>query len=343
MLFLLKKLLKILINKKVVYIYLFLIFYGLAFSLIKLANSNKNTQKECIFSANKTNSQQSQLIHPAETKLNDNKNAEEDQSTNLFYQKLYNAPLIFIGGYARSGTTLMRAILDVHPLVSCGPETKIIPEILQFIKEYKLKKARELLNSGFDDFILDSATSFFIYYLMENHIRNTKRLCAKDPDILYHINLIHKLFPKAKFIHMVRDGRAVAYSMMSQVEKENTFEIFKTYFGTWNSFNQESYSQCLSVGDQVCKVIKYEDLVLNTRDTVKSVAKFLNLTWTDKFLNHDKYVGNKIVLSKTEWSNDQIKLPIYKDSLSKWEGKIQDYDHKYVKSIGTMLNKFGYE
>jgi hypothetical protein len=43
-------------------------------------------------------------------------------SANFFYntKNIRKSPLIFIGGYARSGTTLMRAILDVHPTVSCG-------------------------------------------------------------------------------------------------------------------------------------------------------------------------------------------------------------------------------
>lgn len=39
-------------------------------------------------------------------------------------------PIIFIGGMPRSGTTLMRAILDSHPMVRCGEETRIIPRIL---------------------------------------------------------------------------------------------------------------------------------------------------------------------------------------------------------------------
>ena len=54
--------------------------------------------------------------------------------------RLKQSPLIFIGGYARSGTTLIRAILDVHPDVSCGPETKVLPAITRFMFEY-LKKA----------------------------------------------------------------------------------------------------------------------------------------------------------------------------------------------------------
>lgn len=40
-------------------------------------------------------------------------------------------PIIFIGGMPRSGTTLMRAILDCHPHVRCGEETLVIPDILQ--------------------------------------------------------------------------------------------------------------------------------------------------------------------------------------------------------------------
>ena len=31
---------------------------------------------------------------------------------------------LFIAGFTRSGTTLIRAILDVHPDIKCGPETK---------------------------------------------------------------------------------------------------------------------------------------------------------------------------------------------------------------------------
>ena len=55
-----------------------------------------------------------------------------------------NMPLIFIGGVPRSGTTLARAMLDAHPLVRCGEETRVIPRILSLRSHWK-KSAKETL------------------------------------------------------------------------------------------------------------------------------------------------------------------------------------------------------
>ena len=41
-----------------------------------------------------------------------------------------DSELIFVGGVPRSGTTLMRALLDAHPDVRCGEETRVIPKLL---------------------------------------------------------------------------------------------------------------------------------------------------------------------------------------------------------------------
>ena len=46
-------------------------------------------------------------------------------------------PVIFIGGMPRSGTTLMRAILDSHPRVRCGEETRVIPRMLSMRSAWK--------------------------------------------------------------------------------------------------------------------------------------------------------------------------------------------------------------
>ena len=54
------------------------------------------------------------------------------------YEYDRNSPIIFIGGVPRSGTTLMRAMLDAHDEVRCGEETRVVPRILQvsFFKQF---------------------------------------------------------------------------------------------------------------------------------------------------------------------------------------------------------------
>jgi hypothetical protein len=68
-------------------------------------------------------------------------NASKSNKFEELQRRDYNSsslkPIIFIGGMPRSGTTLMRAILDSHPLVRCGEETRVIPRILSMRAAWK--------------------------------------------------------------------------------------------------------------------------------------------------------------------------------------------------------------
>jgi hypothetical protein len=61
---------------------------------------------------------------------------EEPQQRNYNSTKSLK-PIIFIGGMPRSGTTLMRAIIDSHPDVRCGEETRVIPRVLSMRAAWK--------------------------------------------------------------------------------------------------------------------------------------------------------------------------------------------------------------
>ena len=230
---------KKLVKKKALFIYVILVLLFLAY-FIALTSINAIIEIKCFEKL-------------SEISLSEPK--KPDQLTNDYINHIIkDSPLIFIGGYARSGTTLMRAILDVHPNVSCGPETKILPTITKFIKDYTKLKRYELKEAGIEVSTIDSALSMFVYHVMENHIRKSERLCAKDPDILYYMEYLHQLFPKAKFVYMVRDARAVAYSMVNKVEKVKTFAKMIAYIKTWNSLNTDFFFQCDNVGEKACMV-----------------------------------------------------------------------------------------
>ncbi|PIC40727.1 hypothetical protein B9Z55_008371 [Caenorhabditis nigoni] len=67
--------------------------------------------------------------------------------------------LIFVGGVPRSGTTLMRAILDAHPDVRCGGETMLLPSFLTWQAGWRTDWVN---NSGITQEVFDDAVSAFI-------------------------------------------------------------------------------------------------------------------------------------------------------------------------------------
>ena len=90
--------------------------------------------------------------------------------------------LIFVLGSMSSGTTLMRLVLDTHPEINCGDETKIIELMLSFIEktngnEYFMKF---MANTGIQNSTLEKATALFIYYVMENNFKTMNLTFLKN-------------------------------------------------------------------------------------------------------------------------------------------------------------------
>lgn len=75
-----------------------------------------------------------------------------------------DTPLIFIGGFPRSGTTLMRVMLDAHMHVRCGEETRVIPRLLTMRATWSrsVKERMRLDEAGVTDQVLDSAVRAFL-------------------------------------------------------------------------------------------------------------------------------------------------------------------------------------
>ncbi|CAF0938426.1 unnamed protein product [Brachionus calyciflorus] len=254
----------------------------------------------------------------------------------------FNSSLIFIGGYARSGTTLIRAILDVHDDVNCGPETKIIPQFLEFYKKFFEKQFDSLKKAKIKIKTTELAAGKFIYKIMKDISNNSKLLCTKDPNILYHMRFLHSLFPNSKFVYMVRDPRAVVYSLMKIFNESLVPYKISSYLSTWKWYNNNVKTQCDDIGPEYCKIIKYEDLIVNSTYTIKEVVKFLGISWIPEFLSHDKYIGSKVIVSETEWSTDQIKKPINPNSINAWKSKYKLFFDTLNEHDKEFLKKFNY-
>ncbi|KAM3723653.1 Protein-tyrosine sulfotransferase [Dirofilaria immitis] len=255
--------------------------------------------------------------------------------------------LIFIGGVPRSGTTLIRAMLDAHPSVRCGEETRVIPRILGLRTQWKKsqKEWNRLKEAGVTDEVINDAISSFILQIIAGHGEPAERLCNKDPFTMKSAEYLAHLFPNSKFLLMVRDGRATVHSIISRQVTITGFDLSdpKQCLDKWNHIIKIMYEQCKTIGDKRCLIVYYEQLVLHPEKQLRRVLNFLNIAWSDLVLHHDKLIGKDISLSKVERSTDQVIKPVNLDALNKWVGSFSEDIVQEMASLAPMLAELGYD
>lgn len=280
-------------------------------------------------------------------KLPENQELNPGESSDYIYSR--NMPVVFIGGMPRSGTTLLRVMLDSHPDIRCGGETRVIPRLLN-LRNTWLKapfESRRLLEAGITADVLDNAIGEFMLEIIVRHGRPAKRLCNKDPFTLKSAVYIRSIFPSSQFLFLVRDGRAVAHSIISRKVTISGFNLtdYRQCLMKWNSATKSMYDQCNSLGSSVCLPVYYEQLVLHPEKTLKEVMRFLRLPWNDSVLHHEKFINQPdgIELSNLERSTDQVIKPINTEMLTKWVGEIPSDVVDDMPNIAPMLNVLGYD
>ncbi|EEB12998.1 protein-tyrosine sulfotransferase, putative [Pediculus humanus corporis] len=268
---------------------------------------------------------------------------------NKIYRYHRGMPLIFIGGVPRSGTTLMRAMLDAHPEVRCGQETRVIPRLLQ-IRNHWLKSQKESLRleeAGLSKEVLDSAIAAFCLEVIARHGEPAPRLCNKDPLTLKSAVYLSELFPASKFIFMVRDGRATVHSIISRKVTITGFDLssYRQCLTKWNNAIHIMHKQCMQVGSSRCLMVYYEQLVLHPSESMHKILEFLDVPWNESVLHHEEQINKPggVLLSKVERSSDQVIKPVNLEALNKWVNNIPEDVVKDMPVIAPMLAVLGYD
>lgn len=220
------------------------------------------------------------------------------------------APLtpFFIVGCARSGTTMLQRLLNRHSQVCVPEETHFIPrKIKPFIRELNRgnpHNAVEILNSV--DLIKEWNVRIEVQdikqvdgelaYAKAVHLLMSRRASLdnkfywgeKTPWYLLEIPLLRILFPEARFIHIYRDGRDVALSVMpTSWGPNNVYSCahwWKRHIQVWIRIKPELGSRSL----EIC----YEKFTQDPETHLRRICQFLNLPYEDKMLEGYKLYGN---------------------------------------------------
>ncbi|PIO56918.1 hypothetical protein TELCIR_21681, partial [Teladorsagia circumcincta] len=155
--------------------------------------------------------------------------------------------------------------------------------------------------------------------VIAGHGAPAPRLCNKDPFTMKSAAFLAELFPHAKFIFMIRDGRATVHSIISRQVTITGFDLssYRQSLTKWNAAITIMDEQCTNVGSK-CLRVYYEQLVLHPEPQMRRILEFLGLPWNATVLHHEQFIGKAISLSKVERSSDQVVKPVNVDALSKW-------------------------
>lgn len=257
----------------------------------------------------------------------------------------------FIAGVQRSGTTLLSVLLDNHPmvdldgfskafrLITCFKNyEKVLPLNLQHaeaeILKWKIKTDYKGRLAAFLDYEnLDKYADFraMIQASITTHLaKNGKQVWGdKSPNLQYYVMEILHLIPSAKIIHIVRDGRATAYSNSTRAHQDILLAA-----QAWVKGNVVALSNQQLVGKDQYLIVKYEDLLAFPEKTMREVCQFLELPFDEKML--DLTNGND--------EKNYVKSTFDTSKIHQFKKQISPKNIRKIESIQSpLLQKMGYE
>jgi protein-tyrosine sulfotransferase len=221
---------------------------------------------------------------------------------------------IFIGGAGRSGTTLLRAMLHAHPRIHCGPEAKVVPMVAAMRQQWVETQAPSLADAGIGPDLLDRGIKALLQTLLDGITPDGCRVAEKTPHNVLHIDYLGHLFPRAKFIHVIRDGRAVAASLIKQPwvmpgtsERVAYCQDLTAASMYWVDVVSRARQVSSSMLGRVLEV-RYEELVSNPETVMRRVLVFLGEPWDESVLHHH---DADLVLPYRESSSEAVAHPIH--------------------------------
>ncbi len=270
-----------------------------------------------------------------------------------------DASPIFIVGVPRSGTTLLRMVLDAHPDVMCGPEAPWITgrgmkrspnfwDLTTFLISNKWGPVSGL--TGIDEGVIYRKMAHVVDGIMSTAARRKGKIrwAEKTPQHLLALGYLHSLFPRAKFVYIVRDGRDVALSTCKGSWKRLGFErkrvrnTYRNALRRWVAWNDVFLRDVAALKIEYIS-LRYEELVAHPQDELKRLCQFLDLPWNESILRPHNTAHDVVDPKGDGIASFNAHQGIDSTSVGRWRLELTWLQRQWTLRVGeAMLQQLGY-
>jgi hypothetical protein len=277
-----------------------------------------------------------------------------------------------IVGVPRSGTTLLRMMLDAHPQLAIPPETGFLAEVAHLPEGPGARDAvfRAIRGAeAWDDFQLGEedlraeldrhpedarAEAVRSFYRLYARRFGKPRWGEKTPGYGSHLHRISALLPEAHFVHVIRDGRDVALSVRG------------LWFAPGDSMEEIARDWCRRIDETRAEAarcpryleIRYESLVLDTEATLRVVDAFADLPFDPGQLAYHRRAPERLAEHRERRTADGqvvthaqrlrqqegVTQPPDADRVGFWRKAMTAHERSAFESVaGGLLRELGYD
>lgn len=278
-------------------------------------------------------------------------------------------PFLFIVGSPRSGTTLLRRMIDSHPEIAVTLETHwiplyfenrtgltedgyvtgaLLPELFGHKRFPHLgldpEAVQRIVVAGGRIHYREFVARLFDLYGKRMH----KRLVGdKTPPYVRKIAVLHELWPNARFVHLIRDGRDVCLSVLKWRMAHKTAGARSTWAEDPVSTTALWWEWLIRLGREAGEALppglyyemSYEHLMSAPERQLRLMCEFLGVPFDDRMMRfHEGKTRHEAGLSaNAAW------LPLT-PGLRDWRSQMPREDlERFEAAAGETLAEFGFE
>jgi hypothetical protein len=281
-------------------------------------------------------------------------------------EKIDRAPMNFVVGKERSGTTLLQIMLNANPTIIAPPESRFIVLLYPHygsIKKWTENNIKDFCNDLFKEALftlywdiekdalianLISVKERLTYSLLcklvsycNNPGKEVKVFIDKNPVYYYFLARLEKIFPDAKFIHLVRDYRGNITSHR---------RVFKIQDAAHLAYRWLKINQMIETRKAKNKAryftLRYEDLVQEPEKYMSDLCSFLGVPYSENMIDNSAGLYDKFKNNPMQRFNDMHKHifhPISTEQSNEWRNILPPESIAEAEAVAGKYGKEHYE